>query len=318
MEPINDKDKVIESLIETIDNGEHNDVDIKLEDGMISASKLILSTRSEYFQKMFNKSSQFEEQRTSSVNFPCKRLIMQKILEHLYGGNLAVSGLTCLEIIELLNMLRLLLLEESFESVEDYLLQQLEKIVPIEECLDAVEMANSLKFESITSMILSRISYSLGILTHTPDRIVYFSPYKNIDRRGYIEKLERLSEDVVVKLMTVIFLPEIEKPYRPFHLRGRELLDTVRFFSHWLKYNNNLLTKEQEQEIIKSFDLTKFTVRNLLSEVRNTGLFSDDEIFAAVNDVHDKVRNLTLPWQGYKNVGIGLGHGGPFNGEGAI
>ena len=298
MEPTN-KDKVIESLIESIDIGEHNDVDIILEDGIISASKLILSSRSEYFQKMFNKNSQFVEQRSSSVNFPCKRLIMQKILEHLYGGNLAVSGLTCLEMIELLNMLRLLLLEESFESVEDYLLQQLENIVPIEECIDAVETANSLKFESITSMILGRISCSLGILTRTPDCW------------GNIEKLERLSEDVVVKLMTVFFLPEIDQPYRPLHLRDRQLLDTLKFFSHWLKYNNNLLTKEQLQEIIQDFDLTKFTVRNLLREVRNTGLFSDDEIFAAVNKVHDKVRNLTLSWQGHKNVGLGLGNGGP-------
>ena len=32
-------------------NAEHNDVD---EDGVIRASKLILSSRSEYFQKMFD------------------------------------------------------------------------------------------------------------------------------------------------------------------------------------------------------------------------------------------------------------------------
>ena len=136
MKSINRKQKykVIESLIESIDIGEHNDVDIILEDGMISASKLILSTMSEYFKKMFNKNSQFEEQRNSSVSFPCKKVIMLKILEHLYGGDLDLSELTCLEKIELLNMLRLLVQEETFKSVEAYLLRQLYYSLDIPDC----------------------------------------------------------------------------------------------------------------------------------------------------------------------------------------
>ena len=67
-----EKVKVTESLIGSIDNDEHNDVDIILQDGVIKASKLILSRRSEYFQKMFNKSSQYQEQKENSAQFPCK------------------------------------------------------------------------------------------------------------------------------------------------------------------------------------------------------------------------------------------------------
>ena len=269
MEPANGnhKDKVIESLIESIDIGEHNDVDIILEDGMISASKLILSSRSEYFQKMFNKNSQFEEQRSSSVNFPCKRLIMQKILEHLYGGNLSVSGLTCLEMIELLNMLRLLLLEESFESVELYLLRQLyAKNIPINECLDAVERANSLKFEAITTILLGLITFAFET----------FLSYRS-------EDLEKLSAEIVVKMHHPKFIFVVMQD-------PKILMQNLKFFHLWLSKNSNLLTEEQKKEIILNFDLSKFTVKQLLSEVRNTRFFSDEDIFAAVNSVHDKVR----------------------------
>ena len=268
MEPTN-KDKVIESLIESIDIGEHNDVDIILEDGMISASKLILSSRSEYFQKMFNKNSQFEEQRSSSVNFPCKKVIMQKILEHLYGGNLVVSGLTCLEMIELLNMLRLLLLEETFISYEDYLVEQLcAKNVPINECLDAVEMANSLKFETITNNLLGRITSAFGLLLYCKS-----------------EDLEKLSVEIVVKMMSGIFISE-----RSYAKPPEIQMQNLKFFHLWLSKNRNLLTEGQKKEIILGFDLSKFSVKQLLSEVRNTRFFNDVDIFAAVNIVHDKVR----------------------------
>ena len=83
-----EKEKILESLIGSIDSDEHNDVKIILEDGVIKANKLILSRRSEYFQKMFDKKSQFVEQKQNSVKFSCKKRIMRKILAYIYGGDL--------------------------------------------------------------------------------------------------------------------------------------------------------------------------------------------------------------------------------------
>ena len=93
LEAINSKQPLktaAQTLIESIDSGEHNDVEIVLQDRVFKASKLILSSRSEYFQKMFDKSSQFQEQTQSSVKFHCKKFNMRKILHHLYGGKLEV------------------------------------------------------------------------------------------------------------------------------------------------------------------------------------------------------------------------------------
>ena len=99
--------KAVKCLIESIDNGEHNDVDIILEDGVIRASKLILSSRLEYFEKTFDKKSQFQEQKENTVKFPCKKVVMRKILEHLYGGRLDFTGLSYVEIMELEEMILL-------------------------------------------------------------------------------------------------------------------------------------------------------------------------------------------------------------------
>ena len=57
------------------------------------------------------------------------------------------------------------------------------------------------------------------------------------------------------------------------------------------------MTEELKQTIFQCFDLTKFSVEDLLGDVRNSKLFSDEEVFDAVKTVHkkaqDKIRELT-------------------------
>ena len=182
-----EKDKLLQSLIRSIDSAEHNDVEIILEDGVIKASKLILSTRSEYFQKMFNKSSQFSEQKESSVQFPCKKLIMKKILGHLYGGNLAVSGMSWSEVVELLNMLKYLLLQDALDVLVEYLADQVDEgKVSVKESLESLEMAHSLKFEEATIDLVYNITRNrnLGILL-----------------RDHSEVIPTLSKELVFKIL---------------------------------------------------------------------------------------------------------------------
>ena len=89
---------------------------------------------------MFDKSSQFQEQTQSSVKFHCKKFIMRKILHHLHGGKLEVSDCTCVQIVEMLDMLRFLLLKDTFDALEDHLKMQLCTMRPIEECLSCGKM----------------------------------------------------------------------------------------------------------------------------------------------------------------------------------
>ena len=199
-----EKEKILESLIGSIDSDEHNDVDIVLEDGVIKANKLILSRRSEYFQKMFNKNSHFQEQKESSVQLPCKKLIMKKIFEHLYGGNLAVSGLTCTEMIELLNMLRYLLLQDAHRALENYLRDQLKTgKIPVKESLDAVETAHSFKLELATDLLVDHISLNLDILLSDHTEIISTLP-KVIFLKITREAADNDLDDDPVKLLKTL------------------------------------------------------------------------------------------------------------------
>ena len=71
---------------------------------------------------------------------------MKKILEHLYGGKLNFTGLSCVEIIELEDMLRFFLLQDAQEELHKFLWSQLKNHkVSIPDCVDALEVAMSLK-----------------------------------------------------------------------------------------------------------------------------------------------------------------------------
>ena len=109
--------KVITSLLTTIDNSNLNDITINLQDGNITASKIVLSSTSDYFKAMFKLESKFKENEDNSVTFNCSKVIMLVIVKYLYGKELTLTGLSSRQIIDLLEMLRLLLLEEAITEI---------------------------------------------------------------------------------------------------------------------------------------------------------------------------------------------------------
>ena len=268
LEDINSKQplKTAQALIESIDSGEHNDVEIVLDDGVIKASKLILSSRSEYFQMMFDKNSQFQEQRQGSVTLQCKKLIMRKILEHLYGGKLDVSDCTCVEIVEMLNMLRLLLLKDTFDALEDYLKEQL-GTRPIEEVLEAVELANSMKLEWSMLNLATRLAIDLEEFGESFGTLSCCVVFHILDAKGCMEKNDE----------------KCFGPRPPSHQ-----LEKLMFVVKWLVKNPK--AESFRIKIPRFFDLPSFEVEHLLREVRDSNLFSDKDIFDAVNIVHKKVK----------------------------
>ena len=267
------KNKVIEALVDSIDNGEHNDVDIIVEDGVIRASKLVLSSSLEYFQKMFSKKSQFLEQKKNTVKFSCKKVVMKKILEHLYGGKLNFSGLSCVEIIELEDMLRFLLLQDAQKEVQKFLRSQLKNHkVPIPDCLNALDVALSLNLPVSTDYL-----------------VYYFSRRLDILVVAHLEVVENMSNFVFKTVMRAIVNRE-----KKYGIKSPEAqLEKLKFVNHWFAMNN--FSFEGKKKFFKfmqeCFDLTKFKVNQLLGEVKKSNLFSDKEIYEAVNKLHKNLKD---------------------------
>jgi len=272
-----EKNKTVEALVASIDNGEHNDVDIILEDGVIRACKLVLSSRLEYFQKMFSKKSQFQEQKENTVKFPCKKVVMKKILEHLYGGKLNFTGLSCVEIIELEDMLRFFLLQDAQEELHRFLCLQLKNSkVPIPDCLDALEVAYALRLTVSSTGLETYMSRRLDVLV-----------------MDHLDVVENMLPFIFNKVMNSIVKHEKKNGFK-----SKMQLKKLKFANHWFASHNSDLTLESQKNFFqfmqRSFDLTKFKVNQLLGEVRNSKLFSDEEIFEAVIKLHENLKDENI------------------------
>jgi len=277
-----EKNKTVEALVDSIDNGEHNDVDIIVEDGVIRASKLVLSSRLEYFQKMFSKKSQFQEQKENTVKFSCKKVVMKKILEHLYGGKLNFSGLSCVEIIELEDMLRFLLLQDAQKEVQKFLWSQLKNHkVSIPDCVDALEVAMSLKLSVSRNYLATDFFKRLDVVV-----------------TDHLEVVESMSSFIFCNIMRGI----VDHEKKSGFMSPMVQMEKLKFANHW--YISHISDFGLEDKSLKEkkffhfmqecFDLTKFKVNQLLGEVRKSKLFSDEVIYEAVNKLHESLENENI------------------------
>ena len=107
----------------------------------------------------------------------------------------------------------------------------------------------------------------------------------------YVEDIEALSAEIIFNVFAIIHK---NSPFIiALQIKEMSLLKLVQL---WADSNKEDLTEELKQTIFQCFDLTKFSVGQLLGDVRNSKLFSDEELFEAVKTVHkkaqDKIREL--------------------------
>ena len=169
---------------------DHSDVTIVLEDGEIKSNKFILSARSAYFDSMF-KGDNFKES-DGRVTIPCKKVIMEKVIQYIYGDIFDHSLLSHVEKLELLDIFRMMMLQDAFATLEKYFIQNivekidisgvrpLKTVKDLKYYSDVLDFALSLKLDKISSSIVSRMTTFqfkiIDILTNNdislPDSVV--------------------------------------------------------------------------------------------------------------------------------------------------
>ena len=155
-----------QDLLETLDNSPFNDVFLIANDGEIKASKLILSARSEYFFKMFDKEHQFRESK-GTVRVHCNKNVLRVILEFLYSGKIEHQDLTLVENLELLNQLRCMLQYDAYGRIENQLKNSICKCgYNMEEVVPAVDIARNLKLEKIEDILLRFLVCNMELFLH--------------------------------------------------------------------------------------------------------------------------------------------------------
>ena len=259
----NDRNKVkvaVDLLKGLRSNHPHNDVKIILDDGEIEASKFVLAARSDYFEKMFSSDHQFKESQENSVTVPCKKIVMNKVIEYLYGGELNIDGLAMLEVFEYLALLKLMMLDEAFDIIDR-------------------ELKNKLIFSAHQYPILDYLPALEHALFHDLNIVIVDTIFKkrNFDIIfNHPEEVRKLPQSVVLKTLDEA-------------LTAREI-DKFRFFKIWI---DTCIVEDDENEDTKwarklakdTFELINFRIEDLLGEVKKSKLFDDADIDNAVIEV---------------------------------
>lgn len=263
---VRNKVKVAVDLLNSFKNDHpHKDVKIILDDGEIEASKFVLAARSEYFNTMFKSDHQFKEIQENAVTVPCKKIVMNKVIEYLYGGELNIDGLAMVEVFEYLALLRLMLLEEEFDIIDTKLKNKLIGIssFPIQDYLPALEQALLHKFNFvIVDTIFKKRNFDI-VLNHP-------------------EEVRKLSQCVVLKMLDeAVTAQEIDK---------------FRFFKIWI--DTRLASGDQNEDAKwarklteDTFELINFRIEDLLGEVKTSNLFKDASINNAIIAISRDMEN---------------------------
>ena len=268
---IDDRDQFAKDILIMLERGSLNDVKIKLSDGEIVANKDILMARSEYFATMF-RNSKFLEGETSSVDMShCSKAVMEKIIKFLLIGFVKYDDLSLKQILELSIMSEMMLLEKFHDQVEDYIkvdcaLDIRENVHLFPEYISALKYAHQNNLSDIKNLI------AMELLWHLSDII---------DDANGLDTF---------KALPFLLIREIFKS----DLNDRRDLPTSKqrhdYFMTWLSVNE--ATEDQKREIVGSFYFNDFTVEDLMTSIRDSGLYPTSKIDQRVLQLFKKQREL--------------------------
>ena len=110
------KEDFTRGMLQMLSQGSSNDVRIILRDGEISANKDVLAAQCEYFAANFR----WKEKTKDGSDFieitDCSKEVMERILQYLFTGYIKFRDLNLLQLLELVNQVRKLLLRSYLQD----------------------------------------------------------------------------------------------------------------------------------------------------------------------------------------------------------
>merc|ERR1712126_20075 len=214
--------------------------------------------------------SGFKENQARDVKISCKKVVMEKILGYLYGGEVTLDGLSLKEAVELLDMLRQMVLEDAFKLAESELIEKIKyEDFNLADCLNTVDFVFAIK--------LQRTFFSLMDYIWSHLHIVSEEHGEHVVDKSFLEKFASYFSDGEFK-------PNYES-LGPLHI-----IHELNFFSRCQERHGNPSLKAILQQKIQSVDLKTFEVEELLGCIKKSKLFKDEDIDAAVLQIHERER----------------------------
>jgi len=254
-----DRETLVEDLLKILELGSINNVTIMLRDGEIDASKEILMARSVYFGTMFS-NNKFIEGETNSVDMShCSKAVMEKITKFLFSGAVTFSDLNFPQLLELSHVSEMILLPKLKVKLDQYLTFDLiggrgKDVQFLPELILGLKLAHEYNLSVIGSWIVKELYLNLKDI---PNDIASSASFKTLP----------------LKMIRDIFL------YNTSALFSYQLPTTKqRFVAFVVWLSKNEANEEQKNEILESFNFEDFTVEELMTAVRDSGLYSGSKI----------------------------------------
>ena len=275
-----DRDSLAEDLLKMLERGSNSDVKIKLRDGEIVANKDILVARSEYFATMFS-NNKFIEGETGSVDMShFSKAVMEKIIKFLFSGEVIFNKMCLVDLLELSYISDMMLLTEFKAKVDDYIEDELPKMgFHLPSLILGLKLADQYKLTKIKKRITVELHLKLWRI---PNEVSSSDSFKTLP----------------FKLIKDIFLS------RPGSTLPKAL-HRLKAFEVWLSKCG--ASEEQMNEIVQGINFQEFTVEELLTSVRNSGLYSvkkiDDRVLDLIKNKDLLLRDKDLKIEELKRLG---------------
>ena len=253
-----DKDKLAEDLTRMLERGSLNDVKIKLSDGDIVANKDILMARSDYFATMLS-NNKFSEGETGLVDMShCSKAVMEKIIKYIFSGTIKFKGLSLIQLLELSHMSEMMLLDEVKAKVDDLKTKYYGGDKFLLELISGLKFANKNNLSSLKPWIIEQLYHRMK---EVPNDAECSDSFKSLP----------------IELIVDLFV---------FRGTGRKLpttMEKLEVFMVWLSANET--TDKRKNDIVDSFDFEDFTVEELMTTIRESGLYPAKKIDERVLDL---------------------------------
>ena len=268
------RDHFVGDILKLLERGSLNDVKILLSDGEILANKDILMARSEYFATMFS-NKKFKEGETNLVDMShCSKAIMEKIVRFLFSGWFNFHGLSLTQLLDLSHLSEMMLLTDFKFAVDDFIIDhQLPHSADdsLPELILGLKLADQYRRLAVRKCIIDELRHGLQNIT---EDVKCSDSFKTLPF-NLIREIYKKEENIV----------------HTSHYRYSNRCNNHGFeaFSVWLSRNE--VTEEQKAEIAESFDFEEFTVEELLTFVRDSGLYSVTKIDKRVLYLYKKLKH---------------------------
>ena len=259
-----DREEFVQDVLKMLERGSLNDVKIKLCDGEIIANKDILIARSEYFATMF-RNNKFIEGETNTVDMGhCSKTVMGKIVKFLFSGDVKFSDLSLDQLVRLSYMSQMMLLNKFKDEVDQYTTTNVlpnsgDHVQFLPELCSGLELADHFNLQSIRVAIIEELHFGLKEIPN--------------DVKGS-DSFKSLPFNLIKEIFLFVVEPGLISP------TTKRRFDA---FMVWLLENK--VTEEQKTEIVESLDFEDFTAEELLTSVRDSGLYSGKKIDKRLLDI---------------------------------